>query len=96
VNEAAERTLRERLEEDVAALNEIVGRQWTVVPDPFGSAVLIPVARDEDPLPVDELPWSDVVRDFRLVNGRPPRPGARALAARRLTAPRRVQGGCRD
>ncbi len=93
MNEAAERTLRERLDEDVAALNEIVGRQWTVVPDPFGSAVLIPVARDEDPLPVDELPWSDVVRDFRLAKGRPPRPGARALAARRLTASRRVQGG---
>jgi hypothetical protein len=55
--------------------------------------MLVPIDAGADVCPVDELPWPDIVTEFRAAHGRPPRPGARALAARRLTSPRPVGGG---
>ena len=83
----------ERLDEDAAALAAIVARDWTPLADPLGSVLFVPVSPDRDPLPADEFPWTQVVREFAEAHGRPPRPGARALAARRLTTPRRDRGG---
>lgn len=83
----------ERLEGDAAALAAIVARDWTPLADPLGSVLFVPVSADRDPLPADEFPWTRVVREFAEAHGRPPQPGARALAARRLTTPRRDRGG---
>jgi len=83
----------ERLDEDAAALAAIVARDWTAVPDPLGSMLFLPASPDQDPRPADEFPWASVVHEFTETHGRPPRPGARALAARRLTTPRRDRGG---
>lgn len=88
-----ERALLEGLAADTAALAAIVTSRWRVAADPLGSAMLLPVGLDDDPLPVDELPWPAVVDDFRAMHGRPPRPGARALAQRRLVEPRHPRGG---
>jgi hypothetical protein len=46
--------------------------------------MLLPVGSDGDPLPVDELPWAQVIDEFEREHGRRPRPGARAVAQRRL------------
>jgi hypothetical protein len=70
-----------------------VARDWTPLPDPLGTVLLVPVSPDRDPLPAEDLSWAPVVREFTEANGRPPRPGARALAARRLASPRRNPGG---
>lgn len=86
------RQLIDELETDAGLLTELVERTWRVLPDPFGTAMLVPIAGDGDPCPVDALPWPDLVDGFRARHGRPPRPGARALAAKRLTAPRPVGG----
>jgi hypothetical protein len=83
----------ERLDEDAAALAAIVRRDWVAVPDPLGTMLFLPVSPDRDPTPADEFPWPLVVREFTETHGRPPRPGARALAARRLTTLRRDRGG---
>jgi hypothetical protein len=83
--EAAERTLRAALEGDADELLVLVRRRWTPANDPLGTLILLPAGEDEDPVPVDELPWSDVIAAFRTAHGRPPRPGSRALAQRRLT-----------
>ena len=84
--------LLSEIEADSAALAALVAARWRVAPDPLGSAMLVPVG-DDDPLPVDELPWPTVVDHFKAVHGRPPRPGARALAQRRLVRQRNPRGG---
>jgi hypothetical protein len=86
-------TLLAEIEADVADLLGIVGARWEVLPDPFGAVMLLPMDSDADVCPVDELPWPDIVARFRDTHGRLPRPGARALAARRLTSLRPVGGG---
>ena len=90
------RLLLDEIEADTAVLTAIVASRWRIAPDPLGSAMLVPVGVDRDPLPVDDLPWPDLVEDFRVAHGRPPRPGARALAQLRLTQPRRRRGGAHD
>ncbi len=91
----AEATLRALIEIDAARLATLVTGEWKVLPDPFGSPMLVPNGEDADPRPVEDLPWEEFLIAFRIVHGRPPRPGARALAARRLASPRRVGGGLR-
>lgn len=90
---AAERSLRESLEADAAALRAIVSDRWLIAPDPFGSAMLVPVGAGADPCPVDALPWLQVVDAFRVAHGRPPRPGARALAQRQIASGGTPPGG---
>ena len=87
--------LIDELEADAGLLMESITSTWQVLPDPFGAAMLVPVVRDDDPCPVDALPWPSIMDGFREAHGRRPRPGARALVARRLTTPRPL-GGARE
>lgn len=89
----SEETLREELEGDAAELTRLLRHEWQLLPDPFGSVMLVPVGAEGDPCLADELPWPAITAAFRDAHGRPPRPGARALAARRLVSPRPVGGG---
>lgn len=86
-------SLLDDLEPDTRTLTALVAARWNVLCDPLGARLLVPVDEAADPLPVDELPWGTVVAEFTAEVGRPPRPGARALAHRRLTEPRHIRGG---